>query len=85
MGDLEQRFAHHPWLRDKLTHLRTLAERDPEMMSKEIRFSAMRMSSRLSQKSEIQYSKDETESAIPAFLRKKVEEGKGRKRTGGVE
>jgi Ca-activated chloride channel homolog len=85
MGDLEQRFADHPWLRDKLAHLRTLAERDPEMMSKEIRFSAMRMSSRLSQKSEIQYSKDETESVIPAFLRKKVEEGKGRKRTGGVE
>lgn len=85
MGDLEQRFAVHPWLRDKLAGLRILADRDPELMSKEIRFSAMRMSSRLSQKSEVQYSKDETESEIPAFLRKKVEEGKGRQRTGGTE
>lgn len=80
MSELEKRFAQHPWLHDKLQRLRTLAEQDPEMMSKEVRFSAMRMSSRLSPKSEIQYSKDETESEIPAFLRKKVEEGKGRKR-----
>ena len=80
MSELEKRFAQHPWLRDKLERLRSLAEQDPEMNSKEVRFSAMRMSSRLSPKNETQYSKDETESRIPAFLRKKVEEGRGRKR-----
>lgn len=79
--ELEIRFAQHPWLQDKLQHLRKLAERDPEMMSKEVRFSAMRMSSRLSAKSEARYSVDETDSEIPAFLRKKSQEGKGRKQT----
>ncbi|APW47983.1 vWA domain-containing protein [Rhodoferax antarcticus] len=81
MSELEKRFAQHPWLRDKLQRLRTLAEQDPQMMSKEVRFSAMRMSSRLSTKSETPYSQDETESAMPAFLRKKVEEGRGRNRS----
>ena len=79
LKDLDARFAQHPWLRDKLQHLRELADRDPEMMSKEVRFSAMRMSSRLSAKSERSYSADETDLAIPAFLRKKSQEGKGRK------
>ena len=37
------------------------------------------MSSRLSATHEVAYSMDETHSAMPAFLRKKVEEGKGRK------
>jgi Ca-activated chloride channel family protein len=76
--DLESRFAQHPWLQDKLQRLRELADRDPEMMSKEVRFSAMRMSSRLSAKSESRYSADETDLAIPAFLRKKSQEGRGR-------
>lgn len=77
--DLEVRFAQHPWLQDKLQRLRELAERDPEMMSKEIRFSAMRMSNRLSAKAEERYGADETDFAIPAFLRKKSQEGRGRK------
>ena len=38
------------------------------------------MSRRLVAKEDIQYSKSETESLMPAFLRRKVEEGKGRKR-----
>jgi Ca-activated chloride channel family protein len=79
LTELEQRFAKHPWLLDKLAHLRELAAQDPELMSKEVRFSGMRMSSRLSEKLEVQYSCDETELAIPAFLRKKAQEGKGRK------
>ncbi len=85
MKDLEARFGQHPWLSGKLARLRELAEHDPEMMSKEIRFSAMRMSNRLAEKIEVQFSVDQTESAIPAFLRKKLEEGKGRKRKGGTE
>jgi len=81
LKDLEAGYAQHPWLQDKLQRLRELAERDPEMMSKEVRFSAMRMSSRLSAKSEARYSADETELVIPAFLRKKSQEGKGRRPT----
>ncbi len=77
--DLEVRFAQHPWLQDKLQRLRELAERDPEMMSKEVRFAAMRMSNRLSAKAEERYGADETDFAIPAFLRKKSQEGRGRK------
>jgi Ca-activated chloride channel family protein len=79
LTELEKRFAKHPWLLDKLAHLRELAAQDPELMSKEVRFSGMRMSNRLSEKFEVQYSCDETDFVIPAFLRKKAQEGKGRK------
>jgi len=79
LAALDKRFAQNPWLRDKLVRLRTLANEDTQMMSKEIRFSAMRMSNRLTQKSEVAYSCDETNMPIPSFLRKKVEEGKGRR------
>ena len=77
--DLEVRFAQHPWLQDKLQRLRELAERDPEMMSKEVRFSGMRMWNRLSAKAEERYGADETDFVVPAFLRKKSQEGRGRK------
>jgi Ca-activated chloride channel family protein len=80
LKDLEQRFGQHPWLKAKLVRLRELAGRDLEMLSKEVRFSAMRMSSRLSAKAEARFSGDQTDAEIPAFLRKKMEEGKGRQR-----
>ena len=80
MAKLKRRFGHHPWLADKLDHMQVLSDRDAEMFSKEVYFSAMKMSSRLSAKQEIHYSIDETESERPAFLRKKAEEGKGRDR-----
>jgi len=78
MKELQTRFGAHPWLQDKLQHLRELAERDPDMMVKEVRFSAMRMSTRLSAKSEARYSGDETGLEIPSFLRKKSQEGRGK-------
>jgi Ca-activated chloride channel family protein len=82
--ELEVHFGQHPWLQDKLQRLRELAERDPEMMSKEVRFSAMRMSNRLAAKAgEVRYGADETDFAIPAFLRKKSQEGRGRKQQSG--
>lgn len=77
--DLEKRFGLHPWLQAKLTRLRELAERDPEMMSKEVRFNSRKMSKRLVANCEVAFSVDETNMAMPAFLRKKSEEGKGRK------
>ena len=76
--DLEKRFGQHPWLQAKLTRLRELADRDPEMMSKEARFSSRKMSKRLVANMEVAFSGDETNMEIPAFLRKKAEEGKGK-------
>ena len=78
--DLEKRFGQHPWLQAKLTRLSELADRDPEMMSKEARFSSRKMSRRLVANQEVAFSADETNAVMPAFLRKKSEEGKGRSR-----
>jgi hypothetical protein len=76
--DLEKRFGQHPWLQAKLTRLRDLAERDPDMMSKEVRFNSRKMSKRLVANCEVAFSVDETNLEMPAFLRKKAEEGKGK-------
>ena len=70
----------HPWLHDKLKHLQALAERDAFMAQKELRYSQVKMSSRLSSDDVLRYSADETDRGdIPAFLRRKSSEGKGRK------
>ena len=58
-------------------------DEDTVLMAKEVRYSMMRMSSRLASKSEMAYADDEThlsESVMPSFLRKKVSEGKGKVR-----
>jgi Ca-activated chloride channel family protein len=82
---LQTRFGTHPWLQDKLQQLRELAERDPDMMVKEVRFSAMRMWTRLSSQSEARFSGDETGVDIPAFLRKKSQEGRGKQKPGSPQ
>jgi Ca-activated chloride channel family protein len=70
----------HPWLQDKLKHLQALAERDAFMAQKELRYSQVKMSSRLSSDDVLRYAADETDRGdIPAFLRRKSSEGKGRK------
>jgi Ca-activated chloride channel family protein len=80
--DLEKRFGQHPWLQAKLTRLRELADRDPEMMSKEARFSSRKMSKRLVANFEVAFAGDETNLEMAPFLRKKSEEGRGRKGPG---
>ena len=82
MAKLKRRFGHHPWLADKLDHMQVLSDRDAEMLSKEVYFSAIKMSRRLADKQEQNYSMDETLSCGPSYLRKKAEEGKGRKPVG---
>lgn len=79
VSDLDRRFGQHPWLKAKLGRLRELADRDPDMMSKEVRFSSRKMSRRLVAREESVFSMDETSVEMPAFLRKKSEEGRGRK------
>jgi Ca-activated chloride channel family protein len=80
MDLLERTYGKHPWLADKLRRLRALAEEDRYLMEKEVTFSAVRMMSRQSSKADVHYGGDETEAVMPAFLRKKAEEGKGRKK-----
>ena len=74
--------AHHPWLLNKLASLRELSRRDADMASKELLFSHMKMSKRNVSMHEqsADFSINETDStAIPAYLRRKMSEGKGRK------
>lgn len=81
LGVLEKRFGHHPWLKAKIEQLRQLADEDSEMMAKEVSYSTIRMSKRLVSKQETAYAGDETDtsdSVMPAFLRKKLSEGKGK-------
>jgi hypothetical protein len=75
LNEMEKRFGEHAWLKAKMEQLHRLAEEDMEMMMKEASFSSMKMSSRLASKSETLYMGDETESFMPAFLRKKESEG----------
>ena len=79
---MEGQVAHHPWLQSKLTSLRELARRDVEMASKELQFSTMKMSKRSVAVGEMSasFSLGEIDStAMPAYLRRKMSEGKGRK------
>ena len=77
---MEAGAATHPWLKDKVQRLKELAARDAVMAQKELSYSRMKMSSRLSSAEMAQYSADETSRTdIPAFLRRKSSEGKGRK------
>lgn len=74
--------ANHPWLAEKVLALGKLIEEDQAVSLKEMRYSMLRTSQRLVAKSEAEYIASETESVdIPAFLRRKVSEGRGRKNT----
>lgn len=70
----------HPWLEAKVQQLRRLVQRDAVMAQKELYYSRARFSSRLSTDEVVHRYADEThEGVIPAFLRKKSSEGRGRK------
>ncbi len=78
LNELEEEFGKNKWLMAKIDQLRRLTEEDMEMMSKEVQYSAFRMSSRLASKNEMAFCIDETNLEMPSFLRKKESEGKGR-------
>lgn len=80
MKDLERRFGHHPWLAEKIEQLRRLAEQDMVMMEKEVSYSVLRMSKRSVALQEMRFGKDETDAVMPAYLRRKVTEGRGKQR-----
>jgi hypothetical protein len=78
LNELEAEFGKNKWLMAKIEQLRRLTEEDMEMMSKEVQYSAFRMSRRLASKNEVAFCMDETNMDMPSFLRKKESEGKGR-------
>jgi Ca-activated chloride channel family protein len=80
LARMEASAATHPWLKDKVQRLKELAERDAVLAQKELRYNQVKMSSRLSSDDVLLYAADETDRGdIPAFLRRKSSEGKGRK------
>lgn len=79
LDEMAVRFANHPWLRQKLSVLKRLAEQDTELLFKEASYSRMKFSKSLVSKEESLYMADETNFEMPAFLRKKVEEGRGKR------
>lgn len=78
---LEEQVRTHPWLSEKLERLKALIERDAEMGKKELHIKANMLGTRVTAVRESQYLGDETDADhVPAYLRRKAEEGKGRKR-----
>jgi Ca-activated chloride channel family protein len=77
---LERYVADQPWLVAKVENLKTLLRTDVAFSVKEMQYSMYRTSRRLVSKTEAAYQASETESVeVPAFLRRKSNEGKGRK------
>jgi Ca-activated chloride channel family protein len=72
------RFGQHPWAAAIIATMRRLVgERDKRLGGKEASFAIARMHRRLSARDEPAFSFDEP--GIPAFLRRKGEQGKGRR------
>ncbi|MBS0454454.1 MAG: VWA domain-containing protein [Proteobacteria bacterium] len=82
LAQARERFKDQPWIVGKLERLEALLEQDTVLASKEMLYSAMKMSRRLAAASEASFCADEMESTeMPAFLRRKLEEGRGRRRS----
>ena len=75
-----KRFAPHPWAAAIIaTMQRLIAERDKRMAAKEASFSARRMQNRLASPTEPPSFCMAEESALPVFLQRKSEQGRGRR------
>lgn len=77
MRHLEELARDNPWVRQVLDQLRQLLDqRDQAALSKELHFSAMRMSQRLADVDETTYDGAYSESRKVAYLRKKTLQGR---------
>ncbi len=73
------RFAQHEWAAAIIATMRRLiGERDKRLAMKEAAFSSRSMRTRLSQRDETTFGAAEAQS-VPAFLRRKPEQGKGKR------
>ena len=79
VDDAAIRFAQHDWAAAVLATMRRLiSERDKRVSSKEAAFAKRSMSGRLASRDEIRFC-DGDMLSVPAFLRRKTEQGKGRR------
>ena len=73
------RFAHHPWAAAILASMhRLIDERDKRLAAKEAAFTTRTMRSRIASVNEPRFCAAE-QMKIPAYLRRKAEQGKGRR------
>lgn len=81
LAEAEHFAREHPWVREKLAMLQRLLEEDAAMAAKELLYSAARLRLRNTGRDESVGSyADETHAAdMPAFLRRKLAEGRGRR------
>jgi Ca-activated chloride channel family protein len=80
LAQLEQYVGDQPWLLEKVASLKALLRTDVALSMKEMQYSSYRTSRRLAVKAEEAYQGSETQSSeVPAFLRRKMSEGQGRK------
>jgi Ca-activated chloride channel family protein len=78
-NDAAVRFAPHDWAAAVLASIRRLiGERDTRLASKEAAYAGRSMNTRLSVRNEPRFSAAD-EDSIPAFLRRKPEQGKGQR------
>ncbi len=76
MAQLELLGRQEPWIAASIAFARQLLrERDHDRMSKEMLYKSNKMQSRLSSTDELRYSQM-TDSEVPAFLRRKMTEGR---------
>ena len=75
---LELRAQDNPWLMHTVSVLRELfAQRDQARLEKELMYSAHSLSSRLTEQDELLSFSQRSESEKAAFLRRKVQQGRG--------
>jgi Ca-activated chloride channel family protein len=75
----QSRFAGHEWAAAILSTMqRLIAQRDEQLASKEARYARHSIHGRLASLNEASFS-DIDEALVPAFLRRKTEQGKGQR------
>ena len=77
MAKLEERSHENPWLAETVSYLRKLLEkRDHEAMEKELMYSSDKLKNRIADLDDNVFFCLDAESIKPAFLRKKVSQGR---------
>lgn len=77
MAQLEERSRNNPWLSETVSYLRKLLERrDYETMEKELMYSSDKLKNRVADLDDTVMFSMSAEAAKPAFMRKKVSQGR---------
>jgi len=77
MAKLEERARENPWLAETVSYLRKLLERrDREAMEKELMYSSDKLKNRIADLDDTMFFCMRAESVKPAFMRKKVMQGR---------